>query len=479
MKKVINFIPFLLRSKQKVQGDVYQQFIQQYPAYLSTASLDELREKDFSRLDKQKHVYLDVTGGQLFGESLLKSHHDFLSTTILGNPHSINPSSALAEKHIQATRRKVLDYFNAGEDYTCIFTSNASAAMKIIGESYPFDQDGQLLMTVDNHNSINGIREFARSKACEFNYTPIYQNLRIDEESLMNNLDKEGKNKLFALPAQSNVSGVKHDLNLISKAQEKGWDVLLDAAAFVPTDILDLQKHQPEYVALSFYKMFGYPTGLGALLVRKSAFDKLKKPSFSGGTITIVSVKGDGHHLEKEAARFEEGTVNYLDIPAIKSGLEYFEAIGIKKIKLRTSILTEYLLNELQRLRHKNGQPLIEIYGPQTGAKRGVSIALNFYDAQGALYDFQTIEAMAFEENISIRTGCFCNPGIDETNHNLQQQKLLEYFKTDGPKDYFDLIDFIGQKRGAVRVSAGFINNFNDVLSFLNFCKKLLNQSIS
>ena len=479
MKKVINFIPFLLRSKEKLQADVYQQFIQQFPEFELTSSLDELRAKDFSRLDEQNHVYLDVTGGQLFGESLLKTHHDFLSKTILGNPHSINPSSAQAEKHIQATRKKVLSYFNAGDDYICIFTSNASTAMKIVGECYPFSKNGQLLMTVDNHNSVNGIREFARAKDCEFNYSPIYQNLRIDKKSLIVNLEKNGQDKLFAFPAQSNVSGVKHNLDLIKKAQEKGWDVLLDAAAFVPTDKLDLQLHQPEFVAISFYKMFGYPTGLGALLVKKSAYNKLKKPSFSGGTITIVSVKGDGHYLEQEAARFEEGTVNYLDIPAIKSGLEYIESIGIDKIKLRTSILTEYFLNELQKLRHHNGENLIKIYGPQTGAKRGATIAINFYDVKGVLYDFQKIEEMAFSENISIRTGCFCNPGIDETNHNLNQQKLQDYFKKEGAKNYFKLIKFIGQKRGAVRVSVGFINNFEDTMAFISFCSNFLDKEIN
>ena len=46
------------------------------------------------------------------------------------------------------------------------------------------------------------------------------------------------------------------------------WKVLLDAAAFAPTQPLDLSQFPADFVAVSFYKMFGYPTGLGALLVR-------------------------------------------------------------------------------------------------------------------------------------------------------------------------------------------------------------------
>ncbi len=478
MKKVINFLPFFLRSKENNQTNVYAQFLDRHPAYAETESIDELRDKDFSRLDKQEHTYLDVTGGQLFGDSQLKKHQEFLSSTVLGNPHSINPSSALAEKHIGSTRKKVLEFFNAGEDYICVFSANASAALKTVGECYPFDENGHLLMTVDNHNSVNGIREFAREKNCPFQYSPIHQNLRIDEAALQANLESvKGRNKLLAFPAQSNVSGVKHNLDMIKEAQSFGWDVLLDAAAFVPSDRLDLQKYQPEFVAVSFYKIFGYPTGLGALLIKKSAYSKLKKPSFAGGTITIVSVQGDGHYLEKEAARFEEGTVNYLEIPAIKTGLEYIEQIGIDKIKTRVACLTEYLLTELQALKHDNGQPLIEIYGPQTGAKRGGTLVMNFFDRDGKLCDFSTIEKAAYQKNISIRTGCFCNPGIDETNHNLQKDKLKAYFKRSGEKDYFDLIDFIGQKRGAVRVSVGYINNFKDIRSFISFCTVHLNKA--
>ena len=457
----------------------FQSFLAANPEYKDTQSIDKLRAVDFKRLDEQQHTYLDYTGGQLFGISQLKKHQDFLAQSILGNPHSINPSSALAEKHIQATRNKVLSYFNAGGDYVCVFTANASAALKIVGECYPLNTKGQFLMTADNHNSVNGIREFARSKNCPFTYSPLNDDLRINATDLIEYLETlEGSNKLFAFPAQSNVSGVKHSLNWVDTAQKKGWDVLLDAAAFAPSDRLNLQQHQPEFVTISFYKIFGYPTGLGALLIKKSVYDKLEKPSFAGGTITIVSVGGDGYHLEHGAARFEEGTLNYLEIPAIKTGLEYIEGIGIDKIKLRVTCLTRYLLLQLAQLKHSNGQPLVKVYGPSDQLDRGGTVVMNFFDSTGALYDFLAIEKAAFKKNISIRTGCFCNPGIDEKNHTLPKQKLKAYFTQAGEKNYFDLIEFMGKKRGAVRVSIGYISNFNDIEVFLDFCKTYLNKKM-
>ena len=49
----------------------------------------------------------------------------------------------------------------------------------------------------------------------------------------------------------------------IEDAKAAGWDVLLDLAAFCPTNQLDLRKHRPDFLSVSFYKMFGYPTGEG------------------------------------------------------------------------------------------------------------------------------------------------------------------------------------------------------------------------
>jgi aspartate aminotransferase-like enzyme len=55
--------------------------------------------------------------------------------------------------------------------------------------------------------------------------------------------------------------------------------VLLDSAAYAATHALDLSAVQPDFVTVSFYKLFGYPSGLGALLVRKQAAQRLRKVS--------------------------------------------------------------------------------------------------------------------------------------------------------------------------------------------------------
>jgi molybdenum cofactor sulfurtransferase len=59
-------------------------------------------------------------------------------------------------------------------------------------------------------------------------------------------------------------------------------------------------------MAVSFYKMFGYPTGVGALVARKSFLAKLRKPYFSGGTVEVVQCPGTiVHESSVQYERFE------------------------------------------------------------------------------------------------------------------------------------------------------------------------------
>src|SRR5262249_28541718 len=174
---------------------------------------------------------------------------------------------------VESARRAVLAFFNApADEYWCIFTANASAALRLVGEAYRFDANSTFALTADNHNSVNGIREFARAKRARVAYLPVLApDLRVDQRAMAAGLrDRDPSARhLFAFPAQSNFSGVQHDLGLVRAAQRHGWHVLVDIAAFAPTNRFDVAAVRPDFATLSFYKMFGYPTGVGGLLMRR------------------------------------------------------------------------------------------------------------------------------------------------------------------------------------------------------------------
>src|SRR5262245_37238774 len=221
-------------------GSAFEAFRSVYPGYDSTRHLDALRVTQYGRLDRLGHVYLDYTGAGLYAESRLRDHLALLANAVFGNPHSKNLTSMAMTELVEQARAYVLKYFDASPDeYLVIFTQNATGALKLIGESYPFGPGSNYLLTFDNHNSVNGIREFARTAGATVTYVPILPpDLRADEGKLAGGLAEAspGRHNLFAYPAQSNFTGVQHPLEWIGLAQAKGWDVLLDAASFVPTN---------------------------------------------------------------------------------------------------------------------------------------------------------------------------------------------------------------------------------------------------
>jgi selenocysteine lyase/cysteine desulfurase len=254
--------------------------------------------------------------------------------------------------------------------------------------------------------------------------------------------------------------------------------VLLDAAAFVATNRLDLGRWQPDYVALSFYKMFGYPTGVGALIARWPALEQLHRPWFAGGTIEVASVQADRHFLAAGAAAFEDGTLDYANIPAVDFGLDYLEAIGLDRIHCRVRCLTGWLIEALLALQHDNGRPLIQLYGPSSTQDRGGTVTINFYDPEGRVIDHQLIEEAASREMISLRTGCFCNPGAGEMALGLSKSELMTCFSaSDRSMTYDDFrLCIDGKSTGAVRVSLGLVSNFDDVSRFAAFARRFLNS---
>ncbi|MGE2817972.1 aminotransferase class V-fold PLP-dependent enzyme [Mycobacterium heidelbergense] len=442
--------------------------------------IEELRTTEYAYLDDGDHVYLDYTGAGLPATRQLYAHVKRVASGCFGNPHSDNPTSMASTVLVEQARQAVLRWFNTSADeYAVVFTPNATGACRLVGEAYPFGPHRRLVLTADNHNSVNGLRRFARSRGGAVCYIPLSTpELRVAEENLASTLGGPRKG-LFAYPAQSNFTGVRHPLSWVARAQEAGYDVLLDAAAFVPSCRLHLGVIKPEFVAMSWYKVFGYPTGVGCLLARRDAFARLRRrrPWFSGGTIMAVSVQGNWHKLAEDEAAFEDGTLNFLAIPDVTEGLAWMDSIGMDAVSEHVERLTGRLLHGLIDLKHTNGSPMARIYGPRDTIGRGGTVALNFLDPSGALVDERAVARDSSAAGISVRTGCFCNPGAGEWAFGLSRRNVRggwwRGFARQGSRTVDDYLRMIGLPvGGAVRVSVGLPSNMADIERFLDFAER-------
>lgn len=435
-------------------------------------AFEELRAREFARLDEGGHVYLDYTGSGLYADCQLRDHDEFLEHHVLGNPHSENPASAIATRIVEDARRRVLDFFVAdAEEYTVVFTSNASAALKLVGEAFPFEPGSRFALLEDNHNSVQGIRVFAEARGATTTYLPIDRELRLEPGAEVPAAG--GAPSLFAFPAQSNFSGVKHPPDLIERARSAGYRTLLDAAAFAPTSPLDLGEVSPDFVAVAFYKMFGLPTGLGALLARREALSELRRPWFAGGTVEFVSVQNRVHRLRDDAESFEDGTPNFLGIAAVPRGLAFLSDVGMERVSAHVREMTDRLLDILTAACGPDGEAAVELYGPRTIEDRGGTIAFNLRRPGGGVLPYGDVERAASAVGISLRGGCFCNPGAAERALDLPPREALDCFESI-PRGAFTLKKLarcLGEEHpvGALRVSVGVPTTHADLDRFEAF----------
>ncbi|XP_066435213.1 molybdenum cofactor sulfurase isoform X2 [Eleutherodactylus coqui] len=464
----------------------FSQFQKHCKNYGYGGTIQEMRRKEFSRLAEV--TYLDHIGTTLFPESLLQAFVADLSENVYGNPHSGNLSSRLTHDTIEHVRYRILQHFNtSSEDYTVIFTSGSTAALKLVAENFPWTSKSSrnsgscFGYLTDNHTSVVGMRGIM--KMFNVSSIPVTPEDLIESEAQTVKPHNDGTFHLFCYPALSNFSGTKYPLSWIKKIQTGkmlparlpgNWAVLLDAASFVSTSPLDLAVYQPDLVNVSFYKIFGFPTGLGALIVSNHIGNLLKKTYFGGGTAAAYLSKED-FYVPKDSIsdRFEDGTVSFLDIIALKHGFDVLQKLtgGMENIRNHTHALATYTYSVLSALHYTNGQPVICIYGDtevRTCDLQGPIINFNVLDETGSVIGYTQVDKLASLCNIHFRTGCFCNAGACQKHlgiSNAQVKSNLQAGHICG--DEMDLID--GRPTGSVRISFGFMSTFEDVKVFLNF----------
>ncbi|KAL3734047.1 hypothetical protein ACJRO7_023404 [Eucalyptus globulus] len=459
-------------------------------------SVDQIRASEFNRLDGL--VYLDHAGATLYSELQMEAVFRQLTTNVYGNPHSQSDSSIATADIVREARQQVLEFFNASpKSYRCIFTSGATAALKLVGEAFPWSDQSCFMYTMENHNSVLGIREYALEKGAAACAVDIEDNVhdgrcpvKISQHPLKRRFftDDEPAGaaySLFAMPSECNFSGVRFNLDLVSIIKEDServledshfhrgkWMVLIDAAKGCATRKLDLSKCPADFVVLSFYKLFGYPTGLGALIVHETAAKLLRKTYFSGGTVAASMADVDFvKRREGIEESLENGTLSFLSISSIQHGFKVLNSLTMEAISRHTASLAAYLRKTLSNLRHRNEDYVCILYGGQNAVDMGPTVSFNLKRPDGSWYGYREVEKLASLSGIQLRTGCFCNPGACAKYLSLSHQDLLSNVEV-GHVCWDDNDVLHGKPTGAVRVSFGYMSTYEDAKKFIDFIKK-------
>ena len=452
-------------------------------------------------------TYLDHAGTTPFPRSLIKNFKKEMNSNIFGNPHSHSPSSMLSTDVIESTRIRALKLFNADpEHFDLLFVANATAAIKLVAHCIADHsrEDGGFWYGyhADAHTSLVGVRQIAAPKPrCFQNDQAVedwFTSLRTDSPASFP--EKEQGIGLFAYPGQSNMNGRRLPLHWsgtlrsLSKRKDRKIYSLLDAAALVATAPLDLSDHEhaPDFTALSFYKIFGFPD-LGALIVRKAAAHALcHRRYFGGGTVDMV-INGDigpdvmGDWYAKKASSLhemlEDGTPAFHSIAALKVALSVYRQLfgSMLNVTRHTSALAKTLFEEMSTMLHTNGTPVCTIYkSPSStygdGKTQGPTIAFNLRDSKGDWIGKSDFETLAIANNIQIRTGGLCNPGGIAHYLGISAAQMRENFE-EGVRCGNEIDEMHGLPTGVIRISLGAMSSEKDISTFLRFLGMFVDKS--
>eukprot|EP00930_Biecheleria_cincta_P014758 TRINITY_DN12563_c0_g2_i1.p1 TRINITY_DN12563_c0_g2~~TRINITY_DN12563_c0_g2_i1.p1 ORF type:complete len:560 (-),score=62.74 TRINITY_DN12563_c0_g2_i1:127-1629(-) len=379
----------------------------------------------------QGDTYLDYAASGLYTNTQIDEFAEDLKQNMYGNPHSLSSSSRASTEAVEGARSQVLRFFNASSaEYEVVFTRSCTDSLRLLADVFPWKNGSDYKYLLQSHNSAIGIREVARSHSATAGpiapgQVDAWLEMLAAKEA---NPAEESALSLFEYPPEENFAGEMFPFEWTSKVVSRrgalrDWRVVLDAAKFSATHPLSLSQAQADFVVVSFYKIFGHPTGVGALIIKQSVASELKKCYWGGGSIRLAGVGRspvDDFQIFKHRTceRFEDGTVSFLGIAALKHGFAALDRVGgMKAIEKHTSALTDHLAKVLQRLRHGNGRPVVTLYGGYNSLEKrarsvhGSIVNFNVLRPDGSIVSHIEVMESAAKAGIHLRAGAHCNPG--------------------------------------------------------------------
>lgn len=424
-----------------------------YPAQLAN-----YRKQNMPHLSN--NTYLDYTGAGVYPDSLIEIYRQQFTNYFPFNHYS-NSNDTQADDIVNSARKELLKFLGTTEEnYSVIFLASATQALKLVGENFPWTKKSKFYYTRFNHNSVLGIRRYAIAHGAEFNATRSYQSLL----NIARNMTKPGPLlHLLAMPLEDNFAGTKPTKEIMHEITHinGNYAIIADAAAYLPTNPLNLTEYPFHAVDMSFYKIFGFPN-YGALVIRNDFMKVLKKSYFTANSATINA------NSEYKIKDFPQGLEDDIAIPenvfALRLGIKFLSDIGMENIQKHVWTLTKRLYEGLAKYNAK-------IYGNHyldDPSQQGGIVAFNLIRHDGQPYGYASVVEAASKEYFHLRGGCHCNPGACFNATGLAESVVKSYFdKKTTCGDKFDVIN--GTPLGAVRASLGWASTEEDVDRFIEY----------
>jgi cysteine desulfurase/selenocysteine lyase len=358
-------------------------------------------------------VYLDNAATTPMPLAVLDAMHQFETTTRANIHRGVHTLSQRATDAFENAREAVKRFVGASPAHELVFTSGTTEALNLVAQGLTQGLDGRasaigpgdeiIVSGLEHHANLVPWQQAAqRSGATLRIFLPdAHGQLHADDLARL----RSPCTRVFALTAGANASGERPPYEaLLALAQAAGAITVLDAAQAVGHSALHIDTLACDFMVFSAHKMYG-PMGMGALVGRRTALERLTPLRFGGDM--VQSVNYQGAVFAELPARLEGGTPNVSGAVGMAAAAAFIESIGQHAIETHLADLRQHAVRGLQQI---DG---VTVLSAQT-----VSSAIISFVVQGV--HPHDIGTLLDARGIAVRTGYHC------------AQPLLDYLGT-GP----------------------------------------------
>lgn len=388
--------------------------------------------QDFPLLQKRKVIYFDSACTTLKPKSVIEAERNYYEEVSGCAGRSAHTLAKKTSELFEGAREKVARFVNAKTD-EIVWTKNATEGLNLVIRSLDYSKRKKIVTTpLEHHSLLLPIMEQQRRGIAKMEMLAANAQGEILEESL-GTIDRN--TALVAIHHTTNTTGMRAPLEKIIKAaHDNGALVLIDGAQGVPHSKTDFKKLGADFLAFSGHKMCG-PTGIGCLVGKAEALDKLDTFIVGGETIETVSLQ-KGVVFKKAPKKFEAGIQNYAGVIGLGAACDYLGKIGMQNVEEHERKMAKKLMDAISSVQGA------EIYGTMLPEKRSSLVSFNLKNVP----HHQVALMCDSLSQIALRSGVFCAQPAMET---------------------------LGAPQGAVRASLYIYNTEEEVRIFADTLSKI------
>ena len=396
---------------------------------------NDIMRDDFPILQREINgyplVYFDNAATTQKPYSVIDAMNNYYSNSNANVHRAVHTLAGEATEGYESCRRELKSRFNASK---AILTSGTTEAINLVahawGRANLSDGDAIILTEMEHHSDIVPWQMLAQEMNIELRYVPVLDDFTLDMDLFEAAIDGA---KLVCVVHISNVLGVCNPVEkIVEIAKKKGARVLLDAAQSAPHQDIDFQQLGVDFMAFSAHKMCG-PTGIGTLLVTDDAFDEMQP--FMGGGDMIETVSIHGSTYQKNEQKFEAGTPRIAEAIGWSEAIKWLNEIDIKSEHKRILESARWLAEQLREMG-------MTVYGRHDDNDAAVVSFLH------PTMNSEDLAHLLDARGFAVRTGHHC------------AQPLLDRLEI----------------TGTVRASLYFYNTHEEVVSFVDYLKEILER---